>query len=572
MPTFVDRVVLHAAAGDGGHGCASIHREKYKPLGGPDGGNGGRGGDIRLVVEPGVTTLLDFHFHPHRRATSGRPGQGSNKSGADGEDMILPVPDGTVVLSPDGDEIVDLVGIGTTFVLAHGGRGGRGNAALASSRRKAPGFAELGEPGEGFDAVLELKSVADAALVGYPSAGKSSLVSVLSAAKPKIADYPFTTLVPNLGVAQAGDLPPYTVADVPGLIPGASEGRGLGLEFLRHIERCSVIVHVLDCATLEPGRDPLTDLDTIERELAAYSADLAGRPRLVVLNKIDVPDARDLAELVTPDLRARGLDVFAVSTATREGVRALTLYLAGMISEHRRSSPPPTATRIVLRPKAVNQVEFTVRALGEGFEVTGAKPLRWVRQTDFTNDEAIGFLADRLGRLGVEAELAKHGAQPGAEVTIGDMTFDWEPTLSGRGALAQFAADRAEQEAAVATVGGSAGKRAAEPVMGPRGSDDRLSTSVRLTRAQRLARRDARLADLDESEVAFATADGGGALVDEDGVVLRDTGWDDATWDDDGDDLPGDDLREGGDQVAAEPGVGPDSADAASSDRGTGEE
>lgn len=541
MPTFVDRVVLHAAAGDGGHGCASIHREKFKPLGGPDGGNGGRGGDIRLVVDPGVTTLLDFHFHPHRRATSGRPGQGSNKSGADGEDMVLPVPDGTVVLTPDGDEIIDLVGLGSTFVLAQGGRGGRGNAALASSRRKAPGFAELGEPGESLDAVLELKSVADVALVGYPSAGKSSLVSVLSAAKPKIAEYPFTTLVPNLGVAQAGDLPPYTVADVPGLIPGASQGRGLGLEFLRHIERCSVIVHVLDCATLDPGRDPLSDLDTIEHELAAYSADLAGRPRLVVLNKIDVPDARELAEMVTADLRSRGLEVFSISSATREGVRQLSLYLAGMVAEHRRSTPVQAATRIVLRPKAVNEVEFAVRALDGGYVVTGAKPLRWVHQTDFTNDEAIGFLADRLARLGVEAELAKLGAEAGAEVTIGDVTFDWEPTLSGRGALAQYATSRAEAETAgVATVGGSGARRATEPVMGPRGTDDRLRTSVRLTRAERLARRAGVAVDEDEADAAFASAaEGDEVFVDEDGVVTRavprDAGWDDAVWNEDDD-------------------------------------
>jgi len=576
VPTFVDRVVLHAAAGDGGHGCASIHREKYKPLGGPDGGNGGRGGDIKLVVDASVTTLLDFHFHPHRRATSGRQGQGSNKSGADGGDLVLAVPDGTVVLTPDGEEIVDLVGPGTSYVLAHGGRGGRGNAALASARRKAPGFAELGEPGESLDAVLELKSVADVALVGYPSAGKSSLVSVLSAAKPKIADYPFTTLVPNLGVAQAGDLPPYTVADVPGLIPGASQGRGLGLEFLRHIERCSVIVHVLDCATLEPDRDPLSDLDVIESELAAYSADLADRPRLVVLNKIDVPDARDLAELVTPDLRARGLEVFSISTATREGVRQLSLYLAGMVAEHRRASPVASATRIVLRPRAVDEADFAVRAAGDGgFVVTGTKPLRWVRQTDFTNDEAIGYLADRLARLGVEAELARLGAEAGAEVTIGDVTFDWEPTLSGRGALAEYAAARADAETAgVATVGGTAGRaRAAEPLLGPRGSDDRLSTSVRLTRAERMARRARLLADPDEAESAFEAAEAG-ALVDEDGVVTfadaRDAGWDDEVWDGDAD---SDDVEDGEDEDGpVVVWVGREDDDHADESRGDGED
>src|SRR3954469_14676544 len=317
MTTFVDRVVLHVAAGDGGHGCSSVHREKFKPLGGPDGGNGGRGGDVVLVVDQNVTTLLDYHHAPHRKATSGKPGQGGNRSGADGQDLVLPVPDGTVVKGADGQVLADLVGAGATYVAAQGGRGGLGNAALASARRKAPGFALLGEPGDGGDVVLELKTVADVALVGFPSAGKSSLVAALSAARPKIADYPFTTLVPNLGVVEAGEVR-YTVADVPGLIPGASEGKGLGLEFLRHVERCSAIVHVIDAATVDPGRDPLTDLDVIEAELAAYGG-LDDRPRMVALNKTDVPDAAEIAEMVTDDLRARGLRVFAISAATRRG-------------------------------------------------------------------------------------------------------------------------------------------------------------------------------------------------------------------------------------------------------------
>ena len=224
MPTFVDRVILHASAGNGGHGCASIHREKYKPLGGPDGGNGGRGGNVALIVDPDTTTLLAFHHAPHRRATSGKPGQGSNRDGANGEDMILPVPDGTVVKTEDGVVLADLVGAGSTYIVAQGGRGGLGNAALASPRRKAPGFALLGEPGAVQDVVLELKTVADVALVGFPNAGKSSLVAAMSAARPKIADYPFTTLVPNLGVVQAGESR-FTVADVPGLVRGASEGQ-----------------------------------------------------------------------------------------------------------------------------------------------------------------------------------------------------------------------------------------------------------------------------------------------------------------------------------------------------------
>ena len=274
MPDFVDEVSLHVKAGDGGHGCASIHREKYRPLGGPDGGDGGRGGSVILEVSPGVATLLEYHKRPHRKAASGRPGQGSNRTGAGGADLVLLVPDGTVVKTTDNRVVADLVGVGTRCAAAKGGRGGLGNAALASPRRKAPGFALKGEPGERRDIVLELKTVADVGLVGFPNAGKSSLIAAMSAAHPKIADYPFTTLVPNLGVAEAGDTQ-FVLADVPGLIPGASSGRGLGLEFLRHIERCSVLVHVLDCATEEPGRDPVSDLDALEAELAAY-ADATG--------------------------------------------------------------------------------------------------------------------------------------------------------------------------------------------------------------------------------------------------------------------------------------------------------
>jgi len=253
MATFVDRVVLHVQGGDGGHGCASVLREKFRPLGGPDGGNGGRGGDVIAVVDPQVTTLLEFHHGPHRKAGNGKPGHGGHRNGAEAADIVLRVPSGTVVMTPEGDLLADLVGSGASYVIARGGRGGLGNAALSSPRRKAPGFALLGEPGQARDVVLELKTVADVALVGFPSAGKSSLVAAMSAARPKIADYPFTTLVPNLGVVTAGDVV-FTVADVPGLIPGASQGKGLGLEFLRHVERCSVLAHVLDCATMEPGR------------------------------------------------------------------------------------------------------------------------------------------------------------------------------------------------------------------------------------------------------------------------------------------------------------------------------
>lgn len=490
MTTFVDRVVLHATGGDGGNGCASIRREKFKPLAGPDGGDGGSGGSVVLVVDPQVTTLLDLHRQPHRRAQPGSQGMGDYRDGSTAPNLVIGVPDGTVVKSTDGQVLADLVGVGSRYVVAAGGRGGLGNEKLASPRRKAPGFALLGEPGEAADVVLELKSIADVALVGFPSAGKSSLVAAMSAARPKIADYPFTTLVPNLGVVQAG-ASRYTVADVPGLIPGASAGKGLGLEFLRHIERCAVVVHVVDCATLEPGRDPVSDLNVIEAELGAYAGDLGieggrvplmQRPRIVVLNKIDVPEARDLAELVRPILVDRGLPVFEVSTASHEGLRSLEFALAERVEAARAAAPQPEATRVVLRPRAVDEAGFTVtRRESAGqvwFAVRGAKPERWVRQTDFSNDEAVGYLADRLARLGVEEALYEAGAVAGDEVRIGPETnavvFDWEPTLL----------------------------TGTELLGGPRGTDMRLDDHSRPTRGQKRAefkeRMDAKTAARDE--------------------------------------------------------------------------
>ncbi|MBM3722284.1 MAG: GTPase ObgE [Actinobacteria bacterium] len=433
MATFVDRVTLHAAAGKGGAGCVSVHREKFVPLGGPDGGSGGRGGDVILVVDSDVTTLLDFHHSPHRSATSGRQGHGALKNGADGEDLILGVPNGTVVLSKDGKVLADLIGIGTRFVAAKGGQGGLGNAALSSSRRRAPGFALLGEPGEKRTLVLELKSVADIGLIGFPSAGKSSLIASISAARPKIADYPFTTLAPNLGVVQAGDSR-FTVADVPGLIPGASEGKGLGLEFLRHVERCAALVHVLDCGTLETDRDPLNDFEIIERELKNYSADLSDRPRIIALNKVDLPDGKAIADMVEPQFRERGYEVYQISAAARIGLQELLYAMARTVKEYRTNQSLEEKTRIVLRPTPVDDRGFKVLANEDGsFTVIGAKPERWVHQTNFANAEAIGYLADRLASLGVERELFKLGAKAGDEVRIGSdedsVVFDWEPTI-----------------------------------------------------------------------------------------------------------------------------------------------
>jgi GTP-binding protein len=489
MANFVDRVVLHLRAGNGGHGVASVHREKFKPLGGPDGGNGGDGGDIVLRVDPQMTTLIDYHHSPHRSAPNGRPGEGDERNGAQGADLVLPVPSGTVVTTRTGELLADLVGEGAEYVAARGGRGGLGNKALASPRRKAPGFALLGEPGQESEVVLELKTLADVALIGFPSAGKSSLVSVLSAARPKIADYPFTTLVPNLGVVTAGG-ERFTVADVPGLIPGASEGRGLGLQFLQHVERCHVLAHVIDCATLEPGRDPLTDLQVIEAELAAYvphgqlgGIPLAERIRVVVLNKADVPEARELAEMVRPDLEAQGYEVHIVSAVAHQGLKELTFALAAHVRRAREEQVVIEPTRVVLRPRAIDDSGFEIvrenTPDGEVFRVVGDRPTRWVRQTDFANDEAVGYLADRLNRLGVEDALVKAGAVAGSTVLIGAtddaVVFDWEPTMASGAEL-----------------------------LGARGTDLRLDERRRPSRAER---RDAFHGKMDAAAQARAELD-----------------------------------------------------------------
>jgi len=483
VPSFVDRVALHVSAGRGGNGVASVHREKFKPLGGPDGGNGGPGGSVILRVDPDVTTLIDYHHSPHRRAEHGGHGAGAHKNGGHGSDLVLPVPDGTLVTTADGTVLADMVGAGTELIVATGGRGGLGNAALASSKRKAPGFALLGEPGDELDIVLELKVVADIGLVGFPSAGKSSLIAAMSRARPKIADYPFTTLVPNLGVVTAGDTT-FTVADVPGLIEGASEGRGLGHDFLRHIERCAALVHVIDTATMEPGRNPVEDLDIIENELSRYGG-LEDRPRLVALNKVDVPDGREIADMVADELRERGLRVFPVSAASGEGMRELTFAMAEIVQKARNEKPVAETTRIVLRPQSADGGDdFTVTATADGWRVRGTKPERWVRQTDFSNDEAVGFLADRLNRLGVEDRLVKLGAEEGDTVLIGhpdnSVVFDFKPGIE---AGAEMLGRRGEDQRFDESRPARQRRREIEELMG-----DRAENETRADVARRLDR------------------------------------------------------------------------------------
>lgn len=449
MVTFVDQVTLHLAAGNGGDGCTSTKREKFKPLAGPDGANGGDGGTISLVTDLNTTTLLDYHHRPHRTGLHGAAGAGDFRNGAHGGDIALKVPVGTVVKDAKGKLIADLDAPGMELIVAQGGQGGLGNAALANRKRIAPGFHLLGVPGWQGDIILELKVVADVALVGFPSAGKSSLIAAMSSARPKIADYPFTTLHPNLGVVQAGEQR-YTVADVPGLIEGASQGKGLGLDFLRHVERCSALLHVIDCATMEPGRDPMSDLNVILNELRDYQVPegqtpLHERPQLIALNKIDVPDAKELAEFVAEDFRAQGYPVYLISTATHEGLKELNFALSTVVETARKNLVSSTQKRFSLIANKVDDGHYLVRKesiSGEDvFRIMGAKPERWVAQTDFGNTEAVGYLAERLAKIGVEDELIRAGAKRGSTVIIGEgngVVFDWDPLVASVAELAEM--------------------------------------------------------------------------------------------------------------------------------------
>jgi GTPase len=431
---FVDETTVEFAGGRGGDGVTSFHREKYRPRGGPDGGDGGRGGDVVLVADPGVSTLVEYHFHPHQRAGRGRHGQGSNRKGADAEDRVLPVPVGTIVRDEHGEVLADLAVAGTRFVAARGGRGGRGNAILSGPGRRVAHFHEKGEPGRQRRLVLELRLLADAGLVGFPNAGKSSIVGWASAARPKVADYPFTTLEPVLGVVRAGEHD-FVLADVPGLIPGAAAGKGLGHRFLRHVTRSAVLVHVLDLAPVEPGRNPEADLAAIEAELAAYDPDLAGRPALVVGNKVDLPDGRARLPEAAAAAARRNLPFHAVSAATGEGMQAFLYALGEAVAEARAALPPQGRREhqvVTVEPEVPIEV---VRDPDGRFRVRGDRPERWVAMSNLDNPEAVAYLQRRLRRAGVEDLLLAAGARPGDDVAIGPALFEFTPE-AGPGAAA----------------------------------------------------------------------------------------------------------------------------------------
>jgi GTPase len=404
---FTDEATVYVRAGRGGNGAASLHSEPYKPQGGPDGGNGGPGGSVVFEVSRGTHDLSWLADHPHQRADAGAGGRSANRDGATGKDLVVPVPDGTVV-SDDEGLLADLVGEGARAVVANGGRGGRGNASLASARNRVPRIAEPGEDGEEKRLSVEIRTVADVGLVGLPNAGKSTLLSRLSAAKPKIAAYPFTTLTPNLGVAGA-DADRFVVADIPGLVEGASEGRGLGHRFLRHIVRCRALVLVLDLA----AEDPAADLATLRDELAAYDPDLVVRPSIVVGTKADLVD----------DPSALEPGALVVSGETGQGLDDLLDRLA-VLTKESEEQEPERAPFVVLRP---GRPRFTVEREGSGWRVKGQAVERWVLETDMDDERQLVKLQKRMVKEGVERRLTELGAREGDEVAIRDKVFEFLP-------------------------------------------------------------------------------------------------------------------------------------------------
>ncbi len=449
---FIDKVRIHVKGGDGGAGCMSFRREAHVPKGGPDGGDGGHGGNVAVEADASLSSLIEYRFKHHFKAERGTHGKGSRMHGSTGDDLVLKVPVGTVVHEyfeegkETGELIADLTHDGERVVVAEGGMGGRGNIHFVTPTRRAPAFAELGEPAQERWIELEMKLMADAALVGMPSAGKSSLIAKMSAARPKVADYPFTTLVPNLGVARSGDYS-FVIADIPGLIEGAHEGRGLGHEFLRHIERTALIVHVVDLTGDWEGRDPLDDYEIINRELALYADELAARPRIVVANKIDVPGTEEAVERLAARVRedsvaAAGGDEFApspvdpklyrVSALTGEGVDGLKAAIATKVHELREAARAEAENDVQYdhvweHRREARDKRFRVLSLGGGvFRVEGPQVERMVVQTDWENEEAIAFLQHRLKRLGVEKALESAGAVDGDEIRIVGRAFEFE--------------------------------------------------------------------------------------------------------------------------------------------------
>ncbi|MFN3928915.1 MAG: GTPase ObgE [Thermoflexus sp.] len=415
---FCDEVIIEVKAGDGGDGCVSFRREKYVPMGGPDGGDGGKGGDVILRVNPHLNTLAYYYRHRHFRAENGRHGRGGRKTGASGEDLILDVPPGTVVRDAEtGELLADLTEPGQMVVVARGGRGGRGNAAFVGPTNQAPRIAERGEPGEFRRLHLELRLLADVGLIGKPNAGKSTLLAAVTAARPKIADYPFTTLHPHLGVVVLDDTASFVLADLPGLIEGAHQGAGLGLTFLRHIKRTRVLIHLLD--GLSP--DPMADYQAIRAELGHYDPELLKRPEIIAFNKMDLPEVQARWPTVEAAFAAHGLSIHPISAAAKQGTRALMWEAWRRLQE----APPPPSLQPVAPPLLRREIPIRVIRERNGWRVLGTAAEKAVRMARLDSEEGLLLLHRQLERLGVIEALEQAGVQPGDTVYIGDVELEW---------------------------------------------------------------------------------------------------------------------------------------------------
>lgn len=437
MDTFTDLCHINVKGGDGGAGCMSFRREAFVPKGGPDGGDGGHGGNVVVVADPQLSSLIDYRYKHHFKAARGIHGKGARRHGADGADLELRVPLGTVVRELDPTtqeplyEIADLTSPHERVIVASGGRGGLGNTHFVTSVRRAPAFAEKGEPAQDHWIELEMKLMADVALVGMPSVGKSSLIARISAARPKIADYPFTTLIPNLGVVRAKDGQSFVCADIPGLIEGASEGKGLGHQFLRHIERTALLAHMVDVTGGFEGRDPIDDYRIINRELEAYAPELSRRPMVVLANKCDMPNTEEKVEELRRMAEADGHQFFAISTVTGQNLDELVVWCASTVAELRQelALTEPTEDRSEfwesLRKHRDNHLTIE-REERHVWRVSGTAIERMVIQTDWDNDEAVAYLQHRFDRIGLDDQLIKAGACNGDEIRILGFAFNFE--------------------------------------------------------------------------------------------------------------------------------------------------
>jgi len=423
---FVDRVKIEVRAGRGGNGAVSFRREKFIPKGGPNGGDGGKGGDVIIEADDKIGTLIDLYNHPHQRAKNGESGQGSNKTGKNGEDLIIKVPLGTIVEDMDNSTILgDLTENGQRIIVACGGRGGQGNFRFKSSIRKSPRFAQKGEPGEEKKLYLSLKIIADVGLVGYPNAGKSTLLSRISAAKPKIADYPFTTLNPNLGVVIVDETKSFIAADIPGLIEGAHQGTGLGDKFLKHIERTKIILHIIDGSIIKK-EDPLYGFRAINKELSSFSEKLTKKPQIIAINKCDLPSVKENTTYFKDVFNKEGYQIFLISALTGEGLNKLIYGLSSLLDELKeKEKEKGTINEALPQKEAVYKFtpRFVINKKGDLYEVTGAEIERIVAMTNFNNEEAIDYFQKIIKKMGLEKALIKKGIEEGDQVKIKEIVF-----------------------------------------------------------------------------------------------------------------------------------------------------